>query len=63
MRRQRLHYLWAFLGGSATSIFVVHFVGNNLPWWPHSFAIGGVLGAVVAFVSVRLGDHGAIDED
>jgi hypothetical protein len=40
----KLHFLSAFLCYGTISVLWLHFIGKNLPWWPHSILIGGALG-------------------
>jgi len=56
----RVRYIWAFVGSATTATLLVHYLNSGapspLPWWPHTFAIGAVLGALIAVVTVRMAD-------
>jgi hypothetical protein len=57
---RRVRYIWAFVGGATTATLLLHYVNSGAPshlhWWPHTFAIGAVLGALIAIVTVRMSD-------
>jgi hypothetical protein len=52
----RWRFVYAFLGAAPTWALLAHYVANNLPWWPHTFVVGGLMGALTV-LAVRLTDQ------